>query len=314
MKVKKINIDTVIQENQENLRPDSFDNFIGQEHIKKVLQTAINSAKKRKGSMGHILLCGPSGFGKTTMAHIVAKQSAVNMKVVTGYAINKPAEIVSILNSLEEGDILFIDEIHRLKPNVEEVLYIAMEDFVIDMVMPEGGSVRIPLNKFTLIGATTKGEGLSKPIKNRFVYDFHFMDYNDEEKKIIIDKYLKKYGVATDKNVIEKIHNKVDSVPREIHNLCIKIRDFFVTEGKNEQKFSQNLREKFLIHSKIDDGGMSPIHKKYLDILRKNDRPMGLKTIAIQLGMNEKGVEEDIEPLLLKLGKIEKSSQGRILI
>jgi len=264
--------------------------------------------------MGHILFCGPSGFGKTTMAHIIAKQSNVNMKVVTGYAINKPAEIVSILNSLEEWDILFIDEIHRLKPNVEEVLYIAMEDFVIDMVMPEWGSVRVPLNKFTLIWATTKWEWLSKPIKNRFVYDFHFMDYNAEEKKIIIDIYLKKYWVPTNKNVIEKIHNKVDSVPREIHNLCIKIRDFFVTEWKNEKEFTQDLWEKFLIHSKIDDGWMSPIHKKYLEILRKNDRPMGLKSIAIQLWMNEKWVEEDIEPLLMKLWKIEKTPGWRILV
>lgn len=314
MKIKKINIETSTQENQNSFRPDSFDNFIWQEHVKKVLQTAINSAKKRKGSMGHILFCGPSGFGKTTMAHIIAKQSNVNMKVVTGYAINKPAEIVSILNSLEEWDILFIDEIHRLKPNVEEVLYIAMEDFVIDMVMPEWGSVRVPLNKFTLIWATTKWEWLSKPIKNRFVYDFHFMDYNAEEKKIIIDIYLKKYWVPTNKNVIEKIHNKVDSVPREIHNLCIKIRDFFVTEWKNEKEFTQDLWEKFLIHSKIDDGWMSPIHKKYLEILRKNDRPMGLKSIAIQLWMNEKWVEEDIEPLLMKLWKIEKTPGWRVLV
>jgi Holliday junction DNA helicase RuvB len=314
VKVKTINIDSVVQDNQENLRPDSFDSFIWQEHIKKILQTAINSAKKRKGSMGHILFCGPSGFGKTTMAHIIAKQSGVNMKVVTGYAINKPAEIVSILNSLEEWDILFIDEIHRLKPNVEEVLYIAMEDFVIDMVMPEWGSVRIPLNKFTLIGATTKWEWLSKPIKNRFVYDFHFMDYNDEEKKIIIDKYLKKYWVATNQAVIEKIYSKVDSVPREIHNLCIKIRDFFVTEWKNEKEFTQDLRKRFLIHSKIDDGWMSPIHQKYLNILKRNDRPMGIKSIAIQLWMNEKAVEEDIEPLLIKLWKIEKTIGWRILV
>ena len=314
MKVKTINIDSVVQDNQEKLRPDSCDSFIWQEHIKKILQTAINSAKKRKGSMGHILFCGPSGFGKTTMAHIIAKQSGVNMKVVTGYAINKPAEIVSILNSLEEWDILFIDEIHRLKPNVEEVLYIAMEDFVIDMVMPEWGSVRIPLNKFTLIWATTKWEWLSKPIKNRFVYDFHFMDYNDEEKKIIIDKYLKKYWVATNQAVIEKIYSKVDSVPREIHNLCIKIRDFFVTEWKNEKEFTQDLRKRFLIHSKIDDGWMSPIHQKYLNILKRNDRPMGIKSIAIQLWMNEKAVEEDIEPLLIKLWKIEKTIGWRILV
>jgi holliday junction DNA helicase RuvB len=313
VEIKKINIDTIL-ETQDGFRPDSFDSFVWQEHIKKVLQTAIDSAKKRQSNMWHILFCGPSGFGKTTMAHIISKQSNVNMKIVTGYAISKASEIVSILNSLEDGDILFIDEIHRLKPNVEEVLYIAMEDFVIDMVMPEWWSVRIPLNKFTLVGATTKWEWLSKPIKNRFVYDFHFMEYNSEEKKKIIDKYLKKYEVPTHESIIEKIHHKVDSVPREIHNLCIKIRDFFVTEWKNAKEFTHDMWEKFLTHSKIDDGWMSPIHQKYLDILKKNDRPMGLKAISIQLGMNEKGVEEDVEPLLLKLGKIEKSVKGRILI
>ncbi len=313
MEVKKINTDILIEIN-ENIRPDSFNSFVGQEQIKKVLKTAIGSAKERESNMGHVLFCGPSGFGKTTMAHIISKQSNVNMKIVTGYAISKASEIVSILNSLEDGDILFIDEIHRLKPNVEEVLYIAMEDFVIDMVMPEWWSVRIPLNKFTLVGATTKWEWLSKPIKNRFVYDFHFMEYNSEEKKKIIDKYLKKYEVPTHESIIEKIHHKVDSVPREIHNLCIKIRDFFVTEWKNAKEFTHDMWEKFLTHSKIDDGWMSPIHQKYLDILKKNDRPMGLKAISIQLGMNEKGVEEDVEPLLLKLGKIEKSVKGRILI
>ncbi len=313
MEVKKINTDTII-EIEEGFRPESFDSFVGQEHIKKVLQTAIDSAKQRESNMWHILFCGPSGFGKTTMAHIISKQSNVNMKAVTGYAISKPSEIVSILNNLEDGDILFIDEIHRLKPSVEEVLYIAMEDYVIDMVMPEWWNVRIPLNKFTLVWATTKWEWLSKPIKNRFIYDFHFMEYDAEEKKKIIKKYLDKYDVPTDDSVIEKIHHKVDSVPREIHNLCIKIRDFFVTEWKQIWKFTHNMRESFLDHSKIDEGWMSPIHKKYLDILREADRPMWLKAISIQLGMNEQWVEEDIEPILLKLGKIEKTNKGRVLV
>ena len=313
MEVKKINTDTIV-EIEEGFRPESFDSFVWQEHIKKVLQTAIDSAKQRRSNMWHILFCGPSGFGKTTMAHIISKQNNVNMKAVTGYAINKPSEIVSILNNLEDGDILFIDEIHRLKPSVEEVLYIAMEDYVIDMVMPEWWNVRIPLNKFTLVWATTKWEGLSKPIKNRFIYDFHFMEYNAEEKKKIIKKYLDKYDVPTENSVIEKIHHKVDSVPREIHNLCIKIRDFFVTEWKQVSRFTHDMRESFLDHSKIDEWWMSPIHKKYLDILKEADRPMWLKAISIQLGMNEQWVEEDIEPILLKLWKIEKTNKGRILV
>lgn len=179
--------------------------------------------------MGHMLFSGPSGFGKTTMAHIISKQGNVSIKAVTGYAITKPSEIISILNTLETGDVLFIDEIHRLKPNIEEVLYIAMEDFVIDMVMPEGGNVRIPINPFTLIGATTKSESLSQPIKNRFVYQFHFMEYTPTEKEIIIKKYLKKYGIMADDQLIKKMSEKVAAVPREIHNFCIKIRDYVIT-------------------------------------------------------------------------------------
>ena len=312
MEVKKINTDKLLNINQ-TYRPDSFDEFIWQEHIKWVVKTAIDSGKKRKWHMGHILFSGPSGFGKTTMAHIISKQWQVNIKAVTWYAISKPSEIISILNTLENGDILFIDEIHRLKPNIEEVLYIAMEDFVIDMVMPEGGNVRIPINPFTLIGATTKSESLSQPIKNRFVYHFHFMEYTQSEKETIIKKYLDKYEIKTDDKIIKKVSEKVGSVPREIHNLCIKIRDYVITE--TQDKFlTESLREDFLTHSQIDEGGMTPLHAKYLEILEKADRPLGVKAIAVLLWINEKAVEEDVEPLLLKLWKIEKSGVGRILV
>jgi len=328
MEVKKINTDKLLNISH-SWRPDSFDEFIGQEHIKWVVKTAIDSWKKRKWHMGHILFSGPSGFGKTTMAHIISKQGQVSIKAVTGYAITKPSEIISILNTLETWDILFIDEIHRLKPNIEEVLYIAMEDFVIDMVMPEWGNVRIPINPFTLIWATTKSESLSQPIKNRFVYHFHFMEYTQDEKEVIIKKYLNKYEINTSDEVIKKISEKVGAVPREIHNLCIKIRDFVITHGLSSfakgggplavEDFKNHiltelLREDFLKHSQIDDGGMTPLHAKYLEILEKADRPMGVRAIAVQLGINEKAVEEDVEPLLLKLGKIEKSGAGRILI
>lgn len=263
--------------------------------------------------MGHLLFSGPSWFGKTTMAHIISKQGQVNIKAVTWYAITKPSEIISILNTLENWDILFIDEIHRLKPNIEEVLYIAMEDFVIDMVMPEGGNVRIPINPFTLIGATTKSEALSQPIKNRFVYHFHFMEYTPSEKETIIKKYLDKYEIKTSNEIIKKISEKVDAVPREIHNLCIKIRDFVITESQ-DKILTEHLRDFFLTHSKIEEGGMTPLHAKYLEILEKADRPIGVKAIAVQLWINEKAVEEDVEPLLLKLGKIEKSWSGRIIV
>lgn len=156
----------------------------------------MESARKREEHIGHLLFSGPSGYGKTSLAHLIAHEMNVNMKVITGYAISKPSDLVSLLNSLETNDILFIDEIHRLKPTLEEILYVAMEDRCIDMVLPEGGNLRIPLNPFTLIGATTKMESLSTPLKNRFVYKFHFMDYTAEEIKTIITRYLKLYQIT----------------------------------------------------------------------------------------------------------------------
>lgn len=311
MEIKKINLDQTGKENNAK-RPETFEEFIGQEPIKKVLKTAIESAKKRESSLWHLLFEWQSWFGKTTIANIIAKQMQVWVKIITAYAINKPSEIVSILNSLEPNDILFIDEIHRLKPTVEEVLYIAMEDFVIDMVMPEWWNVRIPINPFTLIGATTKPEKLSQPMKNRFIYQFHFTDYTLQEKEQIIERYLQQYQIQFEKNLINNIAKNVDSVPREIHNLCVKLRDFCVSN--NSGSLTDPLWEKFLHDTQIKEWGLTPLHQQYLDILAHYDRPLGVKTIAAQMGVSEKSLEEDLEPLLLKLWKIEKTPQGRVLL
>lgn len=311
MEIKKISLETTTSWTISH-RPQSFAEFIWQAPIKSVLQTAIESAKLREAPLGHILFSGSSGFGKTTLATIISQQMNTNIKVVTGYALTKPSELVSLLNSLESWDILFIDEIHRIKPTLEEVLYIAMEDFVIDMLMPEWWSIRLPINPFTLVWATTKPESLSQPMKNRFIYHFHFMDYDLEEKKAILDRYLQHYQVNYEPNLLEKFVQKVASVPREIHNLVIKIRDYLIS--RQLPILTSKDREEFLKHSQIDDWGMMPIHKKYLDILSDFDRPVGVKTLAVQLWVSEKNLEEDIEPLLLKLGKIEKTTKGRSLI
>lgn len=311
MEIKKISLETATSWNISH-RPQSFAEFIWQSPIKSVLQTAIESAKLREAPLGHILFSGSSGFGKTTLATIISQQMNTNIKVVTGYALTKPSELVSLLNSLESWDILFIDEIHRIKPTLEEVLYIAMEDFVIDMLMPEWWSIRLPINPFTLVWATTKPESLSQPMKNRFIYHFHFMDYDLEEKKTILDRYLQHYQVNYEPHLLEKFVQKVASVPREIHNLVIKIRDYLIS--RQLPILSSKDREEFLKHSQIDDWGMMPIHKKYLDILADFDRPVGVKTLAVQLWVSEKNLEEDIEPLLLKLGKIEKTTKWRSLI
>jgi Holliday junction DNA helicase RuvB len=170
--------------NQDTKRPQSFEEFIGQDHIKLILKTALQSAQASNKALGHCLFTGESGYGKTTLASIVANTMGTRVKHITAYAISKPSDMVSLLNTLDTHDILFIDEIHRLKSSIEEVLYIAMEDYAIDMLMPDGTHIRIPLRPFTLIGATTKPESLTPPLKNRFVYDIHFLPYTPQEKNI----------------------------------------------------------------------------------------------------------------------------------
>lgn len=295
-------------------RPQSLDEFIGQDHITRIIKTAISSAKKNKHYLWHILLCGASGYGKTTLWSIIAKEYGKDFHIVTWYAINKPAEMISILTNLKEWDIIFIDEIHRLKPAIEELMYIAMEDFAIDMVMPDGWSVRVPLQPFTLIWATTKPEAIADPLKNRFIYNFHCVDYNEEEKYQILEKYINQYNISYDTLLIPLIALKVDTVPRHIHNFVIKIRDFLITHhhSLSLDKEIRGLCEKRL---SIKDGWITPIHQRYLDILRNNNNePIGLKTISLQLGINEDAIEQEIEPLLLKQRLINKTSRGRVII
>lgn len=304
MEVRKIQIETKSESNS-GTRPSSLADFIGQQEIKRILHTAIDSAKQRQHPLGHVLFSGESGHGKTTLAQIVSKELDVNIKIVTGYAITKPSELMSILNNIEQGDILFIDEIHRLKPNIEEILYIAMEDFVIDMVMPEGGNVRIPINAFTLVGATTRMEAIAGPLKNRFVYKFHFHDYTKEEKIQIIRRYLTLYNISADDAIVAKIEEKVESTPREIHNFVVKIRDYLISHTDSDGEhftFHESNRADFDTWINIEKGGLTPLHRKYLDILDESDgSPVGVKTIAVKLGISEKSVEDDIEPLLMKL-------------
>lgn len=316
MEVKKIDITqwhTTPTASGWSVRPVDFGDFVWQDDIVTMVKTAIASAQRSSHTLWHMLFSGNSWYGKTTLAHIIANNMWVNIKAVTWYAISKPAELISILNNLQEGDILFIDEIHRLKPTIEEVLYIAMEDWVIDFVMPEWGSMRLPINKFTLIGATTKLESLSAPLKNRFIYKFHFQDYSHDNILGIISKYLSHYDIQADKHIVEKISAKVEHTPREIHNICVKVRDYLIAQDMVELHMKTSDWDIFEQWLNIDEWGITSLHKKYLDILAWHDEPVWVKTIAAKLGMNEKALETDIEPLLLKLWKIEKTTRWRVL-
>ncbi len=315
MEVKKISTDKNLNK-KASFRPSNFKQFVGQNNIKKVLQSSISSAKQRNQPIGHTLFAGPSGFGKTTLANIVANSMNVNIKIITGYAISKPSELISVLSNLQKGDILFIDEIHRLKAPIEEILYIAMEDFVIDMVTPEWDDLRVPIEPFSLLWATTKMQSLSNPLKNRFIYKFHFTDYSSKEKQLIIEKYLQNENIQYNKKLLKTISQNLVSVPREIRNFCIKLRDYLISQinQTNQLNLTDKRWQDFKSWANIQFGWLTHIHSRYIEILKEyQPKPVGLKTISLKLWINEKAVENDIEPLLLKQWKIKKTSQGRTL-
>lgn len=328
MQVKKIDLDTT-ELIKNDFRPIIFGDFIGQEDITRVVKTAIASSKKSHKILGHMLLLWPAGYGKTTLSQIIAYELGTNCKVVTAYAIAKPADIISLLNALSEWDILFIDEIHRLAPKIEEMLYTAMEDYVIDMVMPDGGHVKIPLQPFTLIGATTKADHLSKPLKSRFVYKFHFSDYTDHEKEQIIWYYMGKLGIqakrltgekakriksnVSNSDYIGEFAKLVENVPRELHNACVRMYDYLNVHHKTLELSMEAITE-FASRNNTREGGLNALHQAYLGVLDVSGRAMGLGTIAVKLWLDEKTVEEEIEPLLIKLGYVERGPRGRVRI
>lgn len=296
-------------------RPSKFTEFIGQESIKSILETAINSAKLNNHILGHILLSWPSGYGKTTLAQIIATYRNAHFYYTTGYAITKPSDIISLLQKLESNDILFIDEIHRVKNNIEEILYVAMEDNRIDIIMPDGTNLNLPIENFTLIWATTKPEALSAPLKNRFIYNFMLEDYKDNEQEEIANRYLQQLEIITEPEIVKDIIQYSDWVPRSMKNLCIKIRDYIISNANNKT-LTETLREQCKKRIDIDSHGITKLHKKYLAIFENIDKEhsqISLKSLAGKLWISEKTIENEIEPLLMRLWRIEKTSRGRII-
>lgn len=300
---------------ENKLRPTLMDDYIGQDVVKANLGVAITAAKKRGEPLDHVLLHGAPGLGKTTLANIVAHEMGVNLRVSSGPALDKPSDIASILSNLEEGDVLFIDEIHRLKAVVEEVLYTAMEDFAIDIVIgkgPSARSMRINLPQFTLVGATTKLSLISSPMRDRFGSVFKLMSYEDDEIAMILRRSAKILETDLSENLSLRLASCCRRTPRIANRLLRRVRDF--AEVHNDSIIDQGILSKSLAALGIDPLGLDYSDREILTLMieKFSGGPVGLNTIAAAINEEQSTVEDIYEPFLLQLGMIQRTHRGRV--
>ena len=303
-----------IEENFETtLRPEIWDEYIGQEAIKKNLQVFIQAAKMRGENLDHILFFGPPGLGKTTLAHIISNEMQANIKVIAAPMIEKSGDLAAILTNLQEGDILFIDEIHRLKSTIEEVLYPAMEDFRLDLVIgsgPAAQTIKIDIEKFTLIGATTRAGMLSNPLRDRFGMNFRLQFYNNDELAKIIQIAANKLNKDIEITSANEIAKRSRGTPRIALRLLKRVRDF--SDVANEDKISLKTTKFALDQLGVNENGFDELDLAYLNLLAKAKKPLGLSTISAALSEDSETIEDVIEPFLLANGYVERTARGRI--
>ncbi|NPA73956.1 MAG: Holliday junction branch migration DNA helicase RuvB [Epsilonproteobacteria bacterium] len=297
-----------------SLRPNSWEEYIGQDKIKKNLQVFIQAAKKRNEALDHILFFGPPGLGKTTLAYIISSKMEANIKVTTAPMIEKAGDLAAILTNLEEKDILFIDEIHRLSPAVEEILYSAMEDFRLDIIIgsgPAAQTIKIDIPKFTLIGATTRAGMISSPLRDRFGMHFRLQFYSDEELAKIIKIASKKLDIECEKDASLELAKRSRGTPRIALRLLKRIRDFAEVEGKSS--IDLDVAKFGLDELGVNELGFDELDVGFLKILLESrGKPLGLNTIAAALSEDEVTIEDVIEPYLLANGYIERTARGRV--
>ena len=303
-------------ETERSLRPHRLDEYVGQENVKELLKVYIEAAKQRGDALDHVLLYGPPGLGKTTLANIIAAEMGVSIRITSGPALEKTGDIVALLTNLQEGDILFIDEIHRLSRTVEEVLYPAMEDFEFDIIIgkgPSARSIRFDLPKFTLIGATTRSGQLTSPFRDRFGVLFRLELYTVKEIAQIVTRSADILGIKIEPQGAEEIASRSRGTPRIANRLLKRVRDFAQIMG--DGTITKEIAQSALLKLNIDEIGLDNTDRNMLEAMIRSfgGGPVGLDTLAAMIGEEAITIEDVYEPYLMQLGFINRTPRGRVV-